>query len=83
MTNEEFKAKWEKPLYIGDSVYVHHDGYHIILETRNGLPTDPSNTIALEPEILENLKGVEEAIRKDIRRVMKLGEFAEKENENS
>lgn len=38
--------------YLGDSVYVQHDGYHIILTTENGLPTDPSNTIALEPRVL-------------------------------
>jgi hypothetical protein len=45
----------QKPDYIGDSVYVWYDGYHIWLETRNGLPTDPSNQIALEPNVFRNL----------------------------
>ena len=41
--------------YIGDSVYVQTDGYHIILTTENGLPDDPRNRIALEPQVLEAL----------------------------
>jgi hypothetical protein len=41
--------------YLGDSVYVEYDGYHIILETRNGLPDDPSNRIALEPDVMQAL----------------------------
>jgi len=43
--------------YLGDSVYCAVDGSGgIILTTRNGLPTDPSNTIYLEPEVYEALK---------------------------
>lgn len=42
--------------YLGDSVYASHDGYHIILTTENGLPDDPSNTICLEPEVLDALQ---------------------------
>ena len=34
--------------YLGDSVYVEYEGGSVILTTRNGLPTDPSNTIILE-----------------------------------
>lgn len=41
--------------YIGDSVYAQFDGYHIVLTTENGLPTDPSNTIALEPAVVHAL----------------------------
>ena len=37
--------------YLGDSVYAEFDGYHIVLTTENGLPADPSNTIALEPTV--------------------------------
>ena len=37
--------------YIGDSVYASFDGFMIKLETNNGLPTDPSNVIYLEPEV--------------------------------
>ena len=36
--------------YLGDSVYINHDGYHIVLTTENGGP--PSNTICLEPHLL-------------------------------
>lgn len=39
--------------YMGDSVYASFDGYHIILTTENGLPSDPSNRIAIEPQVLE------------------------------
>ena len=46
--------KYSKPTYIGDSVYIHFDGYHFVLETRNGLPTDPSNSIAIEPKVWSN-----------------------------
>ena len=39
--------------YLGDSVYVDsNDGFGIVLTTENGLPTDPSNQIYLEPEVL-------------------------------
>lgn len=41
--------------YMGDSVYASFDGYHIILTTENGLPTDPSNRIAIEPQVLESI----------------------------
>jgi len=41
--------------YIGDSVYAEYDGYSVKLTTENGLPSDPSNTIFLEPEVLQSL----------------------------
>jgi hypothetical protein len=41
--------------YLGDSVYATFDGYHIVLTTENGIPDDPSNTIALEPGVLQSL----------------------------
>lgn len=41
--------------YLGDSVYADFDGYGIVLTTENGLPTDPSNTIYLEPAVLDAL----------------------------
>lgn len=40
-------------VYLGDSVYADFDGYHIVLTTENG--ADPSNTICLEPEVLDAL----------------------------
>ena len=36
-------------------MYVEYDGYSIILTTENGMPTDPSNTIVLEPEVYNAL----------------------------
>jgi len=42
--------------YLGDSVYAEYDGYQITLTTQNGLPTDPSNRIVLEPEVVSNLE---------------------------
>lgn len=41
--------------YLGDSVYVRRDRDHIILTTENGLPSDPSNEIYLDGEVLSNL----------------------------
>lgn len=50
--------------YLGDSVYAEYDGYHIILETRNGFPDDPSNRIALEPSVLDALMGFAERVKR-------------------
>jgi hypothetical protein len=53
--------------YLGDSVYAEWNGYAVILTTENGLPTDPSNTIAMDPETLSALarfaRRVEELLR--------------------
>ncbi|HMH11126.1 MAG TPA: hypothetical protein VK553_10470 [Candidatus Nitrosopolaris rasttigaisensis] len=70
MTNEEFKAKWEEKQYLSDGVYAWFDGYHIWLETLEG------NKIALEPDCIKLFGIYDESLRKDIRRVMKLGEFS-------
>ncbi len=45
--------------YLGDSVYCAWDGYSMILTTENGLPSDPSNTIFLEPKVLRALESFE------------------------
>lgn len=50
--------------YLGDSVYVVYDGYHIVLTTENGLPTDPSNKILLEPHLLKLLNKYFEDMRR-------------------
>jgi len=45
-----------RKIYLGDSVYASFDDYGgVLLTTENGLPTDPSNTIYLEPEVLAAL----------------------------
>ena len=43
-------ADLENKAYLGDGVYVGHDGYHVWLYTDNGITV--SNTIALEPPVL-------------------------------
>ena len=45
--------------YLGDSVYVQEAKQigGIILTTENGIPTDPSNKIFLEPEVIQSLLG--------------------------
>jgi len=40
--------------YLGDSVYIAHDNYGLILTTEN-VPNDPSNIIYLEPEVVSRL----------------------------
>ena len=66
MTREEYIQKYRgRKTYLGDSVYVHFDGYHFILETRNGFSDDPSNTIALEPYVIEALLMYRKAVYED------------------
>jgi hypothetical protein len=43
-----------RKVYLGDSVYASFDGWYVTLTTENGY--GPSNTIHLEPEVLEALK---------------------------
>lgn len=38
--------------YLGDSVYAKWNGWAIVLTTRNGLPTDPSNEIVLDGDTM-------------------------------
>jgi len=51
-------SKVPQPEYLGDSVYLERDsrGIGVVLTTRNGLPTDPSNTIFLEWGVYRRLK---------------------------
>jgi len=58
--NEEHKQ------YLGDSVYLNFDGYHIVLTTENGY--GPSNTIALEPFMLEKLIDYREELKRKFKR---------------
>lgn len=41
-------------VYLGDSVYAQHDGYHVVLTTENG-DGPPDNTICLDPQVLHAL----------------------------
>ena len=49
--------------YLGDSVYVEFVDYRLVLTTENSKPTDPSNTIYLEQEVMENLKKYYEKLK--------------------
>ena len=40
--------------YLGDGVYAEFDGFGIVLTTENGSPI-PTNTIYLEPSVLQAL----------------------------
>lgn len=40
--------------YLGDSVYIDNDGYHIVLTTENGY--GPSNTIMIEPHLIKKIQ---------------------------
>ena len=44
-----------KKIYLGDSVYAEYVGFSIKLTTENGRPNDPSNTIYLDPDVIEQL----------------------------
>jgi hypothetical protein len=50
-------------IYLGDSVYAQYDGYVITLTTENGIPEDPTNTIHLEPDVLNKLMAFSKALR--------------------
>ena len=43
--------------YLGDSVYVETDDDTggIVMTTENGFPSDPSNVIFLDPELVDTL----------------------------
>ena len=45
----------DKKVYLGDSVYATYDGVVLELTTENGLYTDPSNVIVMEPEVVDAL----------------------------
>ena len=43
----------EQRRYIGDGVYVGHNGWAVVLTTENGIST--TNEIVLEPEVIQAL----------------------------
>lgn len=52
-------------VYLGDSVYVSFDGFHIWLTTENGY--GPTNQIALDPSVFEALKKYHEKLLSEIK----------------
>ena len=71
MTHEELIKHYSEKTYLGDSVYIHFDGYHFILETMNGFPNDPSNRIALEPPVFDKLIKHRKACYEDFEQLIK------------
>jgi hypothetical protein len=61
--------KYEEKEYLGDSVYVRFDGYHLVLETHNGYEDDPRNVIALEPPVMDKLIKHREQLYKDFEKL--------------
>lgn len=47
---EEILEKIKKKHYLGDGAYVHHDGWHIVLTTSDGI--SDTNTVCLEPSCM-------------------------------
>ena len=45
----------DKKVYLGDSVYAAYDGVVLELTTENGCEDSPSNTIVMEPEVIQAL----------------------------
>jgi len=55
-SSSRIKGEEMSKVYLGDSVYVECELYGMKLTTENGLPTDPSNTIYLDVEVLAELQ---------------------------
>ncbi len=55
--------------YLGDSVYVYYDGYHVVLTTDNG--EGPTNTIYCEPSVLDALIRYNEDLKEAIGKLAK------------
>lgn len=54
-------ARFRDARYVGDGVYVGHDGYHLWVWTSNGF--QESEPIALEPKVLAALVGYHDRLR--------------------
>ncbi len=72
MTPAEFKQIYSRETYLGDGLYAHFDGYHIILRA----PRDNGDHhVALEPPVFEALLKFRESVYADAKTI-------QKENEN-
>lgn len=50
--------------YLGDGLYVYHDGWHVWLYTSNGV--SETNRVALEPGVLGRLQDWLERVRTEL-----------------
>jgi len=75
------KTLCAEKVYLGDSVYAMHDGYHIVLTTENGFSDDPRNTIALEPMVYDHLITYKERLYAQIQVLQERDKEMRKEDE--
>lgn len=59
---EDLKFTGKFPEYLGDAVYASFDGYHVWVETSNGLGL--TNSVALDPDVFARLIAYQENIVK-------------------
>ena len=53
-----------RKVYLEDAVYVVHDGYGLVLTTEDGIRA--TNTIYLEPEVVQSLLDYVSALAKSV-----------------
>jgi len=46
----------DAPQYLGDGVYVDHDGWHIVLSTQGSIDSDQPQRIFLDPHAWAELR---------------------------
>lgn len=61
--------------YLGDGLYVRHDGYQVWLYASDGLRT--TNEVALEPEVLLAFDRWRERVRDDLHRLARFDVLAQ------
>ena len=66
MNRKEFQEQYEKEFYLGDGLYAHFDGYHIVLRAprENG-----DHTVSLEPQVFNLLVAYRENILMDAKEI--------------
>lgn len=66
MTPEQFKTKYSTETYLGDGLYAHFDGYHIVLR----LPHEFGDLhVSLEPSVFDALLRYRERIYEDAKEI--------------
>lgn len=68
MNIKEFKKLYLEKWYLGDGLYVHFDGYHLILssERENGV-----HWVGLDPSVFHNLISYQEKLYKYAEKIVK------------
>ena len=61
MTTATQETRMPNARYIGDGVYISHDGYHLILETTDG--DRVTNRIGLEPDVLRTISQYQDYVK--------------------